>query len=68
MPNLEFSYVEDAEPDAQLSRAAPERRGVDLPVKQAVAPGRKLLPGTAFPQRLRTMHTTLVQKSIRVYR
>ena len=39
---------EDAEPDAQLSRRTPRRPGADLPVKQAVDPGRKLLPGTAI--------------------
>ncbi len=68
MPNREFSYVEDAEPDAQLSRAAPERRGVDQPAKQTLDPDRKLLPGTALPQRLRIMKITLVQIERFVYR
>ncbi len=62
------SYVEDAEPDAQLSRGTPERTETDQPAEQTSTLGRKPLPGTALPQRLRIVEITLVQIDEFVYR
>ena len=68
MPSGEPGYVEDAELDAQLSRRTPEHPEADQPAEQTSTLGRKLLPGTAFTQRLRIMLKTLVQKPPPVYR